>query len=252
MKELAIGCMDSGMGGLSFLRKAMRALPHENFIYYGDNGNAPYGTRPREEIEALSLAAAEQLTNRGIKALVVACNTATSAAGDALRKKLSVPVIGMEPALRDAQEEHKAGRILVLATSATLSLPRFQEQLALYGRDAYPQPCPGLMEFVERGETEGPALEAFLRGLLAEHLDKSVESVILGCTHYPFVQDTLAKLFPGARFYDGVARPLQALQGALEARNALRTEGEGGATLCTSGNAEEFLPRMRGLLYGTE
>ena len=123
MRSAPIGVLDSGMGGLSVLHALKGAMPHERFLYFGDNANAPYGPRPPEEIRALTLRTAQTLLDRGVKALVIACNTANSAAGEMLRERLPIPVVGVEPDLTDAHERAGGKRVIVFATQATLALP---------------------------------------------------------------------------------------------------------------------------------
>lgn len=244
-----IGIFDSGMGGISVLREARALLPMEDFMYYGDNGNAPYGTKTEAEIRSLSCAVAERLMARGIKALVVACNTATSAAAQTLRETLPIPVIAMEPALKPAAEARHGGAILVMATPMTLKLPKFQALMARYGEGAVPVPCPGLMEFVERLELSGPALEDWLRNLLGGYREKQVDAVVLGCTHYVFIKEVVASLFPnGTQIIDGNLGTARQLRRVLKEGGLLRDAGEGQIELTTSGEAEAVLPRMRHLL----
>ncbi|MEA5067560.1 MAG: glutamate racemase, partial [Christensenellaceae bacterium] len=158
MDDRPIGVFDSGVGGVSVLRSLVRVLPGERYLYYGDTRNAPYGDRAEAEIRSLTRAAAERLLGQGVKALVIACNTATSAAAEALRCALDIPVIGMEPALKPAALARGRGKVLVMATAATLRQGKFRALMERYGRDALVAPCPGLMEFVERGELDSPAL----------------------------------------------------------------------------------------------
>ena len=126
MRSAPIGVLDSGMGGLSVLHALKRAMPHERFVYFGDNANAPYGPRPPEEIRALTLNTAQTLLKRGVKALVIACNTANSAAGDMLKQRLPIPVVGVEPDLADARERAGNKRVIVFATQATLAMPLYR------------------------------------------------------------------------------------------------------------------------------
>lgn len=146
-----IGFFDSGVGGVSVLHTARRILPNEHFLYYGDNGHAPYGPKPLEEIRRLSAESVGVLLDRGVKAVVIACNTATSAYAEILRAELKLPVIGMEPALKPAQEARHGGEILVLATQATLTLPKFQRLMKRYGDHVIPVVGRGLVELVEAG-----------------------------------------------------------------------------------------------------
>ena len=154
-QDRPIAFFDSGLGGISVLRETVRLLPQENYLYYGDSLHAPYGVRPEAEIRALAGAAAEQLVQAGAKALVVACNTATSAAIVQLREAYpDIPVIGTEPALKPAVEKYPGGRILVMATPMTIRQEKFQALKAQYDDQAeiIGLACGGLMEFVERGE----------------------------------------------------------------------------------------------------
>ena len=163
--ELPVAFFDSGLGGISVLRETVRLLPQEDYLYFGDSLHAPYGVKSVDEVVRLSLENAAMLTARGIKALVVACNTVTSAAIATLREHYpQLPIIGTEPALKPAVERHPGGRILVMATAMTLSERKFSDLREHYQQDAeiIPLACSGLMEFVERGELSGPNLEAYL------------------------------------------------------------------------------------------
>ena len=133
MQDQPIGVFDSGVGGISVLKTMRRILPNERFIYYGDNLNAPYGTRPEAEIRSLTFDSVRVLMDRGVKALVIACNTATSAAVESLRASLELPIIGMEPALKPAALSHEGGTILVMATPATLRQKKFHDLMRHYG-----------------------------------------------------------------------------------------------------------------------
>ena len=210
-----IGFFDSGLGGISVLRGTLRLLPGEDYLYFGDSFHAPYGVRPLEEVRELSRAAAAHLLERGAKAIVIACNTATSAAAACLREQYpEIPIIGTEPAVKPAVERHPGGRILVMATPRTLQEKKFLdlwEQLRDRA-EIVPVPCGGLMEFVEQGILRGAEPERFLRTLLAPYLSEPVDAVVLGCTHYPFLRSVIRtvlghgpEILDGA---DGVARQL--------------------------------------------
>ena len=168
-----IGVFDSGVGGISVLRELVALMPNENFIFYGDSKNAPYGTKTLEEVRKLTLADAEYLRSRNVKALVVACNTATSAAIHILREKYQkeIPVIGIEPALKPAVSVKENPRVLVMATPMTLREKKFHNLMQKFQDQAeiISLPCPGLVEFVERGELSGEALEHFLKNLFAPY-----------------------------------------------------------------------------------
>lgn len=205
-----VGVFDSGFGGASTLRSILRELPDERFIYYGDNAHAPYGDRPESEILMLSEAAAEYLLSMGVKALVVACNTATSASIKALRQKLEVPVISVEPAIKPACESQSPGKVLMLATVATTRLARYR---ALQQRMPDPSRvinvgCSGLVERIERGETRDDAFDDILSRCLEPFEGLTVSGIVLGCTHFPFIAGAIARYaerhFSGERrLYDG-------------------------------------------------
>lgn len=232
-----IGLFDSGVGGVSVLHTARRILPNEHFLYYGDNGHAPYGPKPLEEIRRLSAESVGVLLDRGVKAVVIACNTATSAYAEILRAELKLPVIGMEPALKPAQEARHGGEILVLATQATLTLPKFQRLMKRYGDHVIPVVGRGLVELVEAGKADSPETEAALRELLGKYVGRSIDSVVLGCTHYPFLAGAIRRMFPEAELFDGRTGTCMRLKHLLEA-GGLRSKGtEGSVEFLTSGDA---------------
>ena len=210
-----VGFFDSGLGGISVLRETLRLLPREDYLYYGDSLHAPYGVKTVEEVRSLTEAAAEHLLARGAKAIVVACNTATSAAAADLREKYpNIPIIGTEPALKPAVERHPGGRILVMATAMTLQEQKFRDLWDHFRDQAeiVPVPCSGLMEFVEQGILRGEAVESFLMERLSPYMKVQVDAVVLGCTHYPFLRGTIRKLL-GRRVEildsaEGIARQL--------------------------------------------
>ena len=187
-QECPIGVFDSGVGGISVLRELVAQMPNENYIFFGDSKNAPYGTKTLEEVQRLTCADAEYLLSRGVKALVVACNTATSAAIRILREKYAdMPVIGIEPALKPAVHAGGHPRVLVMATPMTLREEKFHALMQRFESDAeiLRLPCPGLVEYVEQGVLEGAELEAFLANLFEPYQSHPVDCVVLGCTHYP-------------------------------------------------------------------
>lgn len=205
-----IGVFDSGVGGISVLRELVALMPKENFIFYGDSKNAPYGTKTLEEVRQLTLADADFLMGQKVKALVVACNTATSAAIHILREKYQkeMPVIGIEPALKPAVSVRENPRVLVMATPMTLREEKFHNLMQKFQNKAeiIPLPCPGLVEFVERGELCGTALEQYLNNLFEPYRTKQIDAVVLGCTHYPLVRKTIhGVLGSGVAVFDGGA-----------------------------------------------
>ncbi len=195
--QLPVAFFDSGLGGISVLRQTVRLLPNENYLYYGDSLHAPYGVREPDDVLSLCERAVELLLARGIKALVLACNTATSAAAAQLRAHYpSLPIIGIEPALKPAVARHTGGRILVMATPMTLREEKFRRLSAQYQTQAQiiPVPCPGLMEYVEHGILRGEAVERYLQQQLAPHLHEPVSAIVLGCTHYPFLTAAIRRV----------------------------------------------------------
>jgi len=194
--EKPIGFIDSGVGGISVLKEAVKLLPKENYIYFGDSKNAPYGTKSVEEVQRLTFNACELLINHNVKALVIACNTATSAAINELREKYkSMPVIGIEPALKPAVELKRKGKIIVMATPMTLAEKKFNELMLNYNEVAeiVRLPCPGLVELIEQGIIEGEELENYIIKRFAGLVGNDIAAVVLGCTHYPFVKKQLLK-----------------------------------------------------------
>lgn len=194
-KELPIAVVDSGVGGISVLRELVRLMPGENYLYYGDSANAPYGTKATAQVRELTLAVADMLMERGIKALVVACNTATAAAIDALREKYPEQIIvGIEPALKMAADRFPKGSIGVMATPVTLREEKFSHQAECFtGANLFRIPAPGLVELIEQGKTDSQELREFLTRLLTPYTGK-LDALVLGCTHYPFVAKQIGEI----------------------------------------------------------
>ena len=197
-----IAVFDSGMGGISVLREMTKLMPNEDFIYYGDSKHAPYGTKTLEEVRALTI---EHITylikEKHAKAVAVACNTATSAAVRILRDMYpDLPLVGVEPAIKPAVLATGHAKVVVMATPMTLREEKFHKLESLYDEqaDIYPLPCPGLMEFVEQGILSGEKLETFLHNLLDPYKDKDITGIVLGCTHYPFLKETIQKMLAKA------------------------------------------------------
>ena len=195
-KQDYIAVFDSGVGGISVLRHLRRVMPGERYLYFGDSANAPYGTRTKQEVGALTFAAARRLVGQGVKALVVACNTATSAAiGDLRAAYPELIVIGIEPALKLAADRFPGGGIGVMATPMTLREEKFENLMHRYETVSrvYKLPAPGLVELVEQGRADSPEAEALLTALFAPYLGK-LDAVVLGCTHYPFAAKAIARV----------------------------------------------------------
>ena len=198
-RQRPIGVFDSGVGGLSVLRHVRAMLPGEDLLYVADSAHAPYGDKSAQFIEARAMAIAEFLVARDAKALVVACNTATAAAIAALRQRFDLPIVGMEPAVKPAAEATRSGVIGVLATSGTLDSGKFAELVRRFGSQArvIVQPCPGLVEQVELGDLAGPLTRRLLEGFVAPLLDAGADTLVLGCTHFPFLEPLLRELVGG-------------------------------------------------------
>lgn len=202
-----IAVFDSGVGGLSVLRQLRRLLPGERYLYFGDCANAPYGSRSTEEVRNLTLAAAEKLvTEHKIKALVIACNTATSAAIRDLRKKYKdLIVIGIEPALKLAADQFPGGHIGVMATEVTLREEKFDALLHRFDTGCVIKkiPAPGLVELIEQGKVDTPEMDALLDKLLSPCKGK-LDALVLGCTHYPFAAKAISRVLgDGVVLLDG-------------------------------------------------
>jgi len=197
MNNIPVGVFDSGIGGITVLSNIIRILPGQKFIYFGDTKNAPYGTKDSETILKYSLDAADFLMQKGIKALVVACNTATSAAINHLRENLSIPVIGMEPALKLAVDKGNGGAIAVMATSLTIREEKFNHLMENFSSKAevIPVACSGLVEIIEAGKWNGAIVHDYLKGKFSDKNIEKITDVVLGCTHYIFIKKAVEDFF---------------------------------------------------------
>lgn len=196
-KNAPIGAFDSGVGGLSILLEVRRLLPPEDLIYLADSAHCPYGVKPVEEIRQRSLEITDFLVSLGAKLIIVACNSACVAGLDQVRAKYKqIPVVGVEPAIKPAHEVTRNGKIGVLATNLTLNGERFSILMEKYatGVEVYTQPAPGLVEIVESGAIETPETEKVLRQYLEPLLAKGIDTLVLGCTHYPFLIPVARKI----------------------------------------------------------
>ncbi len=191
-----IGVFDSGVGGISVLADLINQLPNEQYVYYGDSYNAPYGVKSRDEVRLLSLNVVDHLLEYKIKALVVACNTATSAAIEDLRASLDLPVIGMEPALKTGVDMNRSGKIAVMATNVTLEEEKFNRLVKKIADKTrlIKIPCPGLVEIIEKEGRHSSKIEDYIKDIFSPYNLDEVGVVVLGCTHYIFIKDTISRL----------------------------------------------------------
>lgn len=245
-----IAVFDSGLGGLSVLRHLRRRMPGERFLYYGDSAHAPYGVRSRADVEALTLNAADRLMRRGLKALVVACNTATSAAIGALREKYpELIVVGIEPALKLAADRFPGGRIGVMATPVTLREEKFSLLLTRYAASCqvYKIPAPQLVPLIEEGRVDTPIMEQTLHTLLDPFASR-MDALVLGCTHFPFASHAMERLLgPKVAVLDGGDGTARETLHRLEAADLLE-HGNGELILENSLGTQEIIRRSRRML----
>ena len=239
-----IGVFDSGVGGVSVLRELMALMPQEDYYYFGDSANAPYGPRPTAQVRQLSIAAAEHLLEMGAKCLVVACNTATAAAIGVLREQYpNEIIIGIEPALKLAADRHPGGTIGVMATEVTL---REEKYAALVRRcqeysTVIPLPSPGIVELVEADKSTSPEAYELLHKELDPYVGK-LDALVLGCTHYPFAKDTIQDILgPDVELLHGGPGTAQQTRRKLEEAGLLKTEGEGSLTIENSSGKQSMI-----------
>lgn len=192
-----IGVFDSGLGGISVLAQLQKLMPNEDFIYLGDSKNAPYGTKNEEEIKKHTKDCITRLIDMGVKAVVIACNTATSVAAEGLRKEFDIPIIGIEPAVKPAALKYKDGKIFVMATPMTLKKEKFLKLMESYSYlcDIVPVPCPNLVEIIEKGVISGEEVDDYITKLFKPFESEKPSAIVLGCTHYPFIKDAINKHF---------------------------------------------------------
>jgi glutamate racemase len=231
-KVKPIGFFDSGVGGISVLNESLIVLPNEDFVYFGDSINAPYGTKDVNEVKKLTFNAVDFLLDKGVKAIVIACNTATSAAIDALRINYKdIPIIGIEPALKPAVKISRGKSIIIMATPMTLAEKKFSNLMQKYNKevDIISLPCAGLVELIENGIVEGDQINSYLKEKLKEYMHLDIASIVLGCTHYPFIKNELIKVVGEKTvIIDGSVGTVNQLKRQLTKNNLLnekRTKG---------------------------
>lgn len=247
-----VGVFDSGVGGISVLRELVKIMPQEDYLYFGDSENAPYGTKKLEDVRELTIRNVEFLLEQGAKSVVVACNTATSAAVAVLRRKYpDVPLVGIEPAIKPAAQKPGA-RIVVMATPMTLRQEKFQTLMERYQNQIriVPLPCPGLMEFIERGDLEGEDLYRYLTELFWSVDQEPIDGVVLGCTHYPFARKLIQKVVgEHVTIYDGGPGTAREMRRRLEQAGLLcQRERPGTVRFLNSRNTAEEIALCEKLL----
>ena len=248
-----LGIFDSGVGGLSVWREIARALPGESTIYVADQAHLPYGARPADEVRGFAEAITARLLGLGCKAIVVACNTASAAALKALRERHpDVTFVGMEPAVKPAALHSKSKVVGVMATPGTLQGRMFALAVERYaaGITLVNQPCPGLVERIEAGELDTPATEALLRELLAPMLRAGADTIVLACTHYPFVLPLIERLAgAGVHTIDPAPAVVRHLARVLDERKLRAPAGAAGShRFLTSGEPATLARALRNLV----
>jgi glutamate racemase len=237
-----VGIFDSGVGGLSVAAEIRRALPAEDLLYVADTAYAPYGDRPLEQVRERALAIGHYLENAGAKLLVAACNTATAAALERLREVLTIPVVGLEPAVKTGVALTQNRKVGVMATAGTLKSERFARLVRSHARgvEIVAQPCPGLADLIEAGHLEDEELRACLEELTQPLRRVGVDTVVLGCTHYPFVAGALARILgPRVELVDSAPAIARRTDQLLKDAGQRAPAGPATFRLLTTGNAEK-------------
>lgn len=239
-----IGLFDSGLGGLSVLRAVRELLPHHDMVYLADSAHCPYGPLPAGRVRERAAACAGWLVGQGAGVVVVACNTATSAAAEALRATLAVPVVGMEPGIKPAAAATRTGHVAVLATSGTLGGRRFARLVGRFAEGVAVRTvaCPELVRLVEDGNLTGAEAAAAVAGYVAPLVAAGVDTLVLGCTHFPLLRPLIAAAAPGATIID--TGPAVAAQTARLVASAGLAPGEGRVRFATTGDPATVAPAL--------
>jgi glutamate racemase len=243
----SIGVFDSGVGGVSVLLEIQRQLPAEELIYVADTAHAPYGDKPTEDIQARAFHIVESLLDHHVKAIVVACNTATGVAVEALRARWSLPFVAIEPAVKPAAAATKTGVVGVLATRQTIASPRFSRlaETWAHGARILAQPCPGLVEQIERGELATRKTRELIESFVRPLVEQGADTLVLGCTHYPFVQPLIAAVAgPGVTVINPAAAVARELRRRLTESNLLAPETQTGVTRYRTSGPPQQLAAM--------
>ena len=253
-RNAPIAVFDSGVGGISVLRALREIMPCEDFYYFGDSAYAPYGTKTTEEVKTRVFELVRDFRTKGMKACVVACNTATSAAVRALRETYpEYTIVGIEPALKPAVMDRAGSmpNVIVMATPMTIRNEKFHNLMDRYVDMAHiiPLPCPGLMEFVERGDTDSKELYGFVSKLLAPFDKDRIDAVVLGCTHYPFVAETVRRVMgDGVALYEGGPGTARETRRRLEAAGLIADRTTEGKIIIENSLSDEKVRICRKLL----
>jgi glutamate racemase len=248
-----IGIYDSGVGGLSVLREVRSLLPTENLVYFGDQAKVPYGNRPIEELQQLAEGVMRFLIEQHCKLVVIACNTASAAALKPMRALYpDLPIVGMEPAVKPAAEQTLSGKVGVLATPSTFAGALYASVVERFAHDVevFQDTCPGLVAQIEKGYLSTPKTCRILENAINPMLDAGVDTLVMGCTHYPFVIPEIEKLARGrARVIDPAPAIARQVRHVLEQRELLNPATQTGAmTFYTSGDPAKFAIRIRQLI----
>ena len=256
-KNLPIAVIDSGIGGATVLRELIKIMPNENYIYFGDSANAPYGTKTVDEVKRLTFATADMLFERGIKAMVIACNTATAAAAAQLRQEHpEIPIIGIEPAIKPAALAKEHPTVIVMATPLTLKQEKFMTLLHQYTDQAHiiPLPCPELAELIESGDFASERVHGYLRRIFEPFNRDKIDSIVLGCTHYPLITKAILEEFGREVeiFYGGLGTARQTQRRLIERGTANDSDAVGKVEILNSLDTDEVIELTRKIIYCEE
>lgn len=249
-KKQPIGIFDSGLGGISVLKEAKKHLPNEHFIYFGDSFYAPYGTKNKEEIIERCIAICDMFIEKNVKAIVIACNTATSVVAHILREKYDIPIIGMEPALKPAAHDKSGQNIVVMATPLTLKEKKFETLMSNYSssNNIIKMPCPELVKIVENDELDNNVKVMDQLHTYYKDIDlKTIDSIVLGCTHFVFYRKYFNNLFNHINIIDGNLGTCKQLKRILREKNALNDE-EGSVEILNSSDDIKYIQLSEKLL----
>lgn len=247
MDSRPIGVFDSGIGGLSVLKALAEALPHESFVYFADSGRCPYGPRPETQIREFSAEITQFLLDKGSKAIVVACNTATAAAISYLRQTFPIPFVGIEPAIKPAALQTRTGVIGILATEGTFRGRHFQQTRQKYASDCEVliQVGAGLVEQVEAGDLDSEETRSLVAGFLNPMLEAGADHIVLGCTHYPFLLPVMESISSGrATLIDPAPAVARQTEAVLKTHGLLSGESDRRFSYFTSALAHDLKDRV--------